>query len=68
MSFYSIGKSIIKYLLVALSISVIVLGGLFLNHSYSQAGQLPINLQSAISIVMLFTGTGFCFIAFKWVK
>jgi hypothetical protein len=64
----SIGKGIIKYLLVALGLAVFILGGLFLNHNFSQAGQLPINLQSAISIFMLCAGVSFCFIAFKWVK
>jgi uncharacterized membrane protein len=64
----SIGKGIIKYLLVALGLAVFILGGLFLNHNFSQAEQLPINLQSAISIFMLCAGVGFCFIAFKWVK
>lgn len=64
----SFSKSIIKYLLVALGIAVFILGGLFLNHNYSQTGQLPINLQTAISSFMLCAGIGFCFIAFKWVK
>jgi uncharacterized membrane protein len=64
----SFSKSIIKYLLVALGLAVFILGGLFLNHNYSQAGQFPINLQTAISAFMLFAGIGFCLIAFKWVK
>jgi hypothetical protein len=64
----SIGKNIIKYLLVAIGIAVFILGGLFLNHNYSQAGQLSINLQTAISYFMLCGGIGFCLIAFKWVK
>jgi hypothetical protein len=64
----SIGKGIIKYLLVALGLAVFILGGLFLNHNYAQTGQLPINLQSVISIFMLCAGVAFCFIAFKWVK
>lgn len=64
----SIGKSVIKYLMVALGLAVFILGGLFLNHNYSQAEQFPIDLQSAISVFMLFAGIGFCFIALKWVK
>jgi hypothetical protein len=64
----NIGKSVIKYLMVALGLAVFILGALFLNHYYPQAGEFPINLQTAISSFMLCAGIGFCFIAFKWVK
>ncbi len=64
----SIGIAIIKYLMVALGFAIIILGGLFLNHYYSQAEQFPINLQTAISVFMLFIGVFFCFFAIKWVK
>jgi len=64
----SIGKGIIKYLLMALGLATFILGGLFFNHNYSQAGQLSINLNIAISGFMLCAGIGFCFISFKWVK
>jgi hypothetical protein len=63
-----IGKFIIKYLLITLGFAVFILGGLFLNHNYSQAGLLSINLQTALSSFMLCAGVALCFIAFKYVK
>ncbi|MFT2092017.1 hypothetical protein [Paraglaciecola sp. 2405UD69-4] len=62
------GRLVIKYLMVALGLGWSVLGGLFLENSYSQAAELSINLINALSIFMVCAGISFCFIGFRIVK